>query len=99
MTAIAEGTTFDLVVLATAKVLSLNLFCNLFVSLEDKFERLELGALMRSVTERLILRFSTRTVIVSLAFLKLNLEGLSLGDLSIIAIFLGELNAISDKIV
>ena len=55
MTAIAEGATLNLIVLATAKALSLNFFSTLFVSLEDKLKRLELGALMRSVTERLIL--------------------------------------------
>jgi len=54
VTAIAEGATLDLVVLATAKALGLDLFSTLFVSLEDKFERLELGALVRSVTEWLI---------------------------------------------
>jgi len=55
VTAIAEGAALNFIVLATAKALSLNFFSTLFVSLEDKFKRLELGALMRSVTEWLIL--------------------------------------------
>ena len=96
MTAIAEGAALNLIVLATAKALSLNFFSTLFVSLEDKFKRLELGALMRSVTERLILRFSASAIIVSLALLKLNLKRLFLADLSLAAIF-RELTAISNK--
>ena len=81
MASIAESTALCLVVFASAETFLLNFFRIILIAFKNKLEWLEFSALMRSVTEWLVLGFSACAIIVGLALLKVNLERLVLGDI------------------
>ncbi len=91
MGSVAKGTTLGLVLLACTNP------ALLILTLVGELKRLELTAfgVVGPVTERLICRSAAGAVIVGLALLKLDLNGLALGNLSFAA--LAELAAVGDN--
>ena len=96
MATITECSTLDFVMLATTEILLFDFFRIFSITFEDKLKRLEFSALVRSITEWLILRFSASAIIISLALLEIDLKGLLLSNNGFSTVS-RELAAISNK--
>ena len=96
MATIAESTALNFVMLAAAKTLLLNLIRVLSITFKYELERLEFGALMRSIAEWLILRFTACAIIIGLSLLKIYFVGFLLSYDSLSAISM-KLTTISYK--